>query len=321
MTQQPSRRLSDPTPDARLLMPPVLYRADGNVASLVNLYQGQSAFLICGGPSIRAQDLSVLARRGVLTCSVNNAAAVFRTNLWVSVDPPRDFCDAIWRDPTVTKFVPLARMNETTRVRNTEGELVDSLEKVSDMPGVFGLRLQSGFRADCFLSEPLFTWGNDSGQTDDDGNSTIRSVMFVALKLLFVLGVTRIYLLGCDFRMRYGDRNYAFEQHRTRKAVQWNNRSYRVLSARLATLKPFLEAAGCTIWNCTSKSGLKVFEHVDLEHAVDDVLKNFPRVIQTEGMYDPPARDKPVDLLEQWLRQHSERHTASKTSSVTSRST
>ena len=72
------------------------------------------------------------------------------------------------------------------------------------MPAVYGLNLNSGFHADRFLAEPMFTWGNQEGQTDEQGNAGVRSVMFVAIKLLYVLGIRHVFLLGCDFRMTYG---------------------------------------------------------------------------------------------------------------------
>src|SRR5205085_6152867 len=45
----------------------LLYRADGTQLTLSNLYQGRTAFLLCGGPSLNSFDLSQLERRGVLT--------------------------------------------------------------------------------------------------------------------------------------------------------------------------------------------------------------------------------------------------------------
>ena len=278
----------------RLQLPPVLFRPDGNTAFLANLYRGHSAFLVCSGPSLASHDLAKLHQRGVLTCSVNNAAAIVRSHLWVSVDRPGNFCDTIWHDPGIHKFIPLSYMDTTIRVRDADGKLVDCVDKVREMPAVFGLRLSSGFRADRFLREPTFTWGNQGSETDDRGNTGVRSVLFVALKLLFVLGIRRVYLLGCDFRMSYGDQNYAFTQHRTRSSVRGNNHSYRVLSVRLADLKPCFEEAGYEIYNCTPGSGLTVFPHVDYEQAVTTVTQAISQDIRTEGMYDPRRKGEPA---------------------------
>ena len=46
----------------------------------------------------------------MLSCAVNNAAAVVRPNLWLAVDHPGNFCDTVWKDPAVLKFVPQERL-------------------------------------------------------------------------------------------------------------------------------------------------------------------------------------------------------------------
>jgi hypothetical protein len=63
-------------------------RADGTTTALRNIFHGQSAFLVCGGPSLASHDLDQLQRRGILTMAVNNAAAVVRPQLWTCVDDP-----------------------------------------------------------------------------------------------------------------------------------------------------------------------------------------------------------------------------------------
>jgi hypothetical protein len=89
---------------------PMLFTRDGHNVFLGDMYRGYAAFLICAGPSLQKHDLSLLSQRGILTLAVNNAAAVYRTNLWVSVDDPGNFCDTIWRDPGIVKFVPICHM-------------------------------------------------------------------------------------------------------------------------------------------------------------------------------------------------------------------
>jgi hypothetical protein len=80
-------------------------RADGTTTALRNIFHGQSAFLVCGGPSLASHDLDQLQRRGILTMAVNNATAVVRPQLWTCVDDPANFCDTIWPDPAVWEFV------------------------------------------------------------------------------------------------------------------------------------------------------------------------------------------------------------------------
>ena len=287
------------TPLGRYLQPaPLLFTRDGHNVFLGDMYRGASAFLLCGGPSLKRHDLGKLEQRGIITCAVNNAAAVVRPKLWVSVDDPGNFCDAIWRDPGILKFVPLCHMEKTLTERKETGELAPSHELVGDMPAVFGYRRNEAFIADQWLYEDTFNWGNHSDRLDASGIKGSRSVMFIALRMLFYLGIRRLYLLGCDFRMQFGTQNYAFEQDRTRASVNGNNSTYAALNVRLGMLKPYFDKEGYEIFNCTPDSGLKVFPHMEYEEAVQRALEGFPKTISTAGMYDrkEPEKADPAQL-------------------------
>ena len=112
--------------------------------------------------------------------------------------------------------------------------------------------------------------------------------MLAALRLLFHLGIRRLYLLGCDFHMRYGEQNYAFPQARTRESVRGNNRAYHVLDARFHKLRPYFHREDYRIFNCTPQSGLTAFPYLPFDAAVVEARKNMPGEIITKGMYDAP---------------------------------
>lgn len=266
--------------------PPMLFTRDGHNIFLGDVYRGRSAFLICGGPSLLSNDLEKLNSRGVLTCAVNNAGTLVRPHLWCSVDDPTHFHDVIWRDPAIMKFVPLCHMEKQFAIRNESGSLEASTQKVGDMPAVFGYRRNEEFRAEQWLYEDTFNWGNHSQKMDSQGNKGSRSVMYVALRLLFYLGIRRVYLLGCDFRMEYGQKNYAFEQDRSKASVSGNNSSYRILNTRFEQLKPYFQQEGFEVINCTNPSGLKVFPYLSYDEAIRQAVEDIPHQINTEGMYD-----------------------------------
>ena len=285
------RSRHDGFPVGRYLQPaPMLFTRDGHNVFLGDFYRGRPAFLLGGGPSLADHDLAQLNRRGVLTCAMNNAATVYRPQLWVSVDDPGNFADAIWRDPGILKFVPLCHMEKPFTVRNENDELVESEECVGDMPAILGYRRNERFREAQWLFEDTFNWGNHSNQLDSSGNKGSRSVMYVAIRLLFYLGVRKIYLLGCDFRMKQGEHNYAFAQDRTRSSVRGNNDSYRILNQRLGLLKPYFDQEGLEIVNCTPESGLTVFPFQPFEHALAEAVAEMPQRINTIGMYDRQQR-------------------------------
>ncbi|MBL9090228.1 MAG: class I SAM-dependent methyltransferase [Planctomycetaceae bacterium] len=265
---------------------PMLYARDGEPVALQNMYRGGQAFLVCSGPSLASHDLSHLARRGVVTLAVNNAATVIRPQLWCCVDDPSHFCDVIWRDPSIFKFVPRPHFEKRFAVRNNAELLVTSREKVGDMPSVFGYQRNDDFQVERWLTEPTFNWGNRGDRKDAYGHKGSRSVMYVALRLAYYLGIRRLFLLGCDFRMENGKQNYAFEQARSAGSVRGNNSSYRILNERLSRLLPKFAEVGYEIWNCTPNSGLQVFPHCSYDEALDCVLADVPQKIVTRGMYD-----------------------------------
>lgn len=272
--------------------PPMLFTRDGHNVFLGDMYRGHAAFLICAGPSLTSHDLTKLDQRGILTLAVNNAAAVYRPRLWCSVDDPSHFVDAIWKDPGITKFVPLCHMEKPIHVRDAENRLVPGDERVGDMPAVFGFRRNEAFVADQWLFEDTFNWGNHSDRTDESGNKGSRSVMYIALRLLFYLGVRRVFLVGCDFKMQTEKPNYAFEQDRTAASVRSNNQTYQILNRRLERLLPHFKANDFHVCNCTPDSGLAVFPHVPFDEAVEAGRAHMPREIVTAGMYDGAARRK-----------------------------
>lgn len=270
----------------------MLVLPDGKPVSLANLYRNRSAFLACGGPSLLNHDLKKLNQRGILIMAVNNAAAIVRPHLWTCVDDPGNFCDAIWRDPTILKFAPRENFDKRLVVRNQKGELVVSGESVRQMPAVFGYARNEEFVPERFLQEETFNWGNHAKKTDADGQSGSRSVMYVALKLLFHLGIRRVYLIGCDFRMEHRASNYSFEQDRTISSVKGNNHTYEVLNVRLGRLNPYFKREGFEVFNCTPNSRLTVFPAKCYRKAIRTIRKNFPRTLNTAGMYDRIQRER-----------------------------
>lgn len=267
--------------------PNVLQTTSRTPISLYNHFQSSSAFLICSGPSLREADLTCLQSRGILTCTVNNAATVYRSNLWISFDNPGNFDETIWRDPAIWKFVPIQRLDKNIRNRTQAGHLEESTETPSQMPATFGFMANRVFRPEHWLTEPTFNCGDNEDDCEELRVPGARSVMLVAVRLLHYLGVRKLFLLGCDFRMSYGGVNYAFDQHRSRRSVRLNNQIYRTLSVRFGQLLPYFEADGFEVFNCTPNSGLQVFPFMKLEAAIDQALESFPSNSMTSGLYDP----------------------------------
>lgn len=255
--------------------------------NLLDHFRGAHLFLILSGPSSKSLDLNKLNRRGVLTMGVNNSPAVFRPNLWSYVDPSKKFHQGIWFDPYILKLVPEKRFKDKIRVKNEKGEFVFTKERVTSVPNMVGYRRNAFFNPETWLSEDSVNWGNSLKSSEANGHPRVLSVMLGALKQAYYLGIRRLYLIGCDFRMKLDNpQNYAFPQTRTLDAIGSNNAAYYNIANLLKMLKPKFDEAGYEIFNCYEDSGLKVFPYMSFDEAVAHATKRVPDTLDTEGWYD-----------------------------------
>lgn len=290
---------------------PLFYDGDGKPAGLENFYKGAAAFLICGGPSLASVNLDSIDAPGVLTMGVNNSVKIFRPNLGCVVDDPANFVRSLWFDPTIVKF---ARQYYTKAHYKDNGEnsslIFDSDAwsitdvEVKNCPATLFYRHNSNFCPERFLSEETICWGDVGGGAVKTGTNTVyngnrpnvRSIMLVALKILYRLGVRQVYLLGADFKMTARN-SYAFSQGRDKININYNNRSYQVMDERFGQLRPYFELAGFEVFNSTAGSMLKAFDAVPYEVAIERVLRanrmNFDLAKErTDGLYDRQAQLK-----------------------------
>lgn len=258
---------------------PMLFSRDGHNIWLGDMYRGDSAFLILGGPSFAGVDHSKLNKAGILTMGVNNSVKSYRPNLWISVDDPTHFMKSIWLDPKITKFVPYSH-SEKKIFDNVAWKELNTM--VGDCPNVLFYKRNEHFLTDQFLFEDTVNWGNHK----EFGGG--RSVMLAAIRILFYLGIRNIYLLGCDFKMD-DKTKYHFEQDRTESSIKGNSSTYKLLIERFAQLKPVFEANGLYIHNCNPDSELKVFPFIEFDKAIEAASTKMPIDLaneRTAGLYE-----------------------------------
>jgi hypothetical protein len=259
---------------------PPMFTIKGAPAHMKNLYNNATAFLICGGPSFAQLDHSKLRQPGILTMGVNNSAKTFRPNLWIHVDAPDRFIRSVFFDPTIVKFSPITLQ---------EKQIWDSDrwqwtgKRLKDCPSVVFFQRNAIFRPAEFLTEPTINWGNSKMHGGG------RSVMLAAIRILYEIGVRRIYLLGADFEMNE-TRAYHFAQERTAAIAKGNNGVYNQLQERFTALRPIFERAGLHVFNCNPASKLTAFDHVPYDDAIAAAVKAFGQVDvaaeRTAGLYD-----------------------------------
>ena len=266
----------------------LLYNARGKPADfLMNMYQGAGVFLMGGGPSLLKSDLTQLDQRGIVTATMNQTAAVYRSNLWFSVDAQTQFCESIWTDPGIMKFTKQKYLSRFIHGWNGTDAYVDVMKKVQSLPNVWGFEHtdmgKTPWNPAAFLKQPSPTWGSTSKENDPEGKHYHKSVMLVALRLCYWLGFRRVYLLGCDFKQKTGNA-YAFDQDATAGRAGSNNRLYGWLNRRFNELQPYFMMHGFEVFNCTPGGRLLSFPRLPLEKAVELEAARVPAV-HTAGHY------------------------------------
>lgn len=269
--------------------------SSGNKVQLSNLYKNRSCFLIAGGPSFADVDKSLLDNPGIITMGLNNAIKTYRTDMHVIVDGLDHFVASAFKDPKVMNFVP--RTLGGLRIFLSD-KWRYSRYKVKHCPNVMLYERNAHFNSNTYLTEDTINWGNSGKFHDqDDGkNKGARSVLLAAIRILYELGFTRVFLLGVDFHMSNSNK-YHFEQDRHEGSQKGNNSTYRKLENRFIKLRPKFEENNFYVYNCNPKSQLRAFDYVPYTDAVKIVLdEEFGGIDvkneRTEGLYDSKKTDE-----------------------------
>lgn len=274
----------------------IVDRFNNRTDSLRDLLIGKSAFLLGGGPSTKSLDLDQLRQRGIWTMAVNNMAGHFHANSFVFSDPPSKFSDGIWLDPTIMKFCPQPKLGIRGRCQirfKRDGKFEfrkkeDRIFATGDCPNVWGFGRRTWWEYDdTFFTDEQASWGNGGGGATRTGNPKTLCTMLIAFRLLYYLGVRRIFLVGVDFNMT--PEGYSFGQSRTVQAVSGNNSQYQVINHGLCKMveNGVFQKFGLEIFNCNQFSGLRSFPFVEYSQAIGDCLKDFPKVpLDLAGWYE-----------------------------------
>lgn len=170
-------------------MPGTFYRINTDrtekAYSLEGLYCGpemSSCWLLGGGPSLGETDLELISRSPIPVMTINLAGVhLIRPQFWTSYDPSARFHRSIYLDPGVMKLVHRRRAMDL---------VPETTFKVCDCPNTyfFDRDQERGF-AD-FLSP------------DNEGVVDWADSLVQAIDLLYQLGFRKIFLAGCEMRVR-----------------------------------------------------------------------------------------------------------------------
>ena len=245
--------------------------------ALRGMLAGGSAFLVCGGPSVKLIDYHRLNERGIFSLGVNNVAGMVPVSAFTCSDPPMKFHWGIFADPRIMKFLPVPKLGGgknrgQLRRKNADGSFQWIGRCAKDCPNVWGYERRSWMMPDhTFFTDHHAAWGNQQAGLDRCGQPKTACTMLLGFRLLYYLGARTIFLLGADFEMKPDaglNENYAFGQARDAGAIESNNRQYMIANDWLCQLRPTFERFGLHCYNCNPLSGLRAFDHVPFSEAM-----------------------------------------------------
>lgn len=228
------------------------------VTDMTDTYKGQTAILSGAAPSLKTQPLQLLARRGVLTMAMNNAAIHFRPSLWCGVDHPSCFDPQILLDPGIVKFGNFNHAEATAKT--PAGDI-----RYRDFPNTHFYVPEADVPWDEYLEQRRSVpWYNNT--------------LFTAIHVLYQLGVRRIILAGSDFAVSDTGAMYAHASELGALQTKWNVNLYNNQVYELRRLKPLFDQAGLELLDCSVNSRIRqVYRHVTMDEAVGLCLEHFPK--------------------------------------------
>lgn len=271
------------------------FNKNGLPVMINGLFEGSSAFLIAAGPSFNEVPKEPLRR--VWSMVLNNASATFRGNAHCSVDDPSRFSLSVWLDPCIMKFVPVGHLERAlwdNRYVKENGKWMQAWKPTEirprDCPNVIGFCRNERFNASRWLYEDTLNWG------DHAKHGGGRSVMLPALRILFLLGFRKVYLLGVDFEMNAVN-TYHFSEDRSARAISNNTRTYLRLQQRFSELQPFFLKEDFVVKNCNPSSRLTAFPFISVDDAFEEATSRTGDHVneRTFGMYRS-REDKLLDI-------------------------
>jgi hypothetical protein len=212
-------------------------------------------------------DVNRLRERGVLSIGINNAGAYAPVTAHTFGDEQIKFHSAMFLDPKVMSFVPFGKLFYPIQVKHA-GQFYPTNIKPCDCPNVYGFSRESNYDAATFLTTLYAQWGNGHAEAEAKGTYRRLCTMLFGFRLLHYLGCPRIYLIGADFNVpsaESGVPGYAWGDK-----ASCNNKIWFKIERYMQEIKPVMEAAGVTTYNCNPESKCEAFDYVSFDDAVTD---------------------------------------------------
>lgn len=225
-----------------------------SITQLDGIWEGATALLCGGGPSLTSNDLRALEQPGLLTVAMNNAARHFRPTAWVCSDDPRCFEPRILADPGIMKFANSAHMRAQVGGRPWGEAPSTYFYKPTTPPDA----------RDPLGANNHMSWTNNTFSH--------------SLYLLYSMGVRRIGLLGSEFGASADKRLYAHDTGYSDLQQSWNRELYEGLAADTIARHAYYAARGLTIVDGSEPSRISPpYARMAFHDLIDWALQSYPR--------------------------------------------
>ena len=225
------------------------------INSIKNMYRGRRAFIVCNGPSLRSADLDKIALNGDISIASNKIDKIFvqtkwRPTLYTITDEIYQFSllSTINRIPAKYKFLRKTSYIKTIKAR---GNCI-FLDTDGDVK---------------YLESPLLV-SDISGKVP-----SIATVTYVMFEILLHLGISEIYIIGCD-------NSYAMEVTKDGKRISNNTQSYFAgsdnkdmqiaaqtwqMNIAYDYMRKYADLNCIKVFNATRGGHLEAFEKIDFD--------------------------------------------------------
>lgn len=231
---------------------PSFLRYNNSTINLIDLYHGETCYLIGRGPSVGKfledkETKDFLLNPFVMKYTMNTSPQVidFNCNFWSGVDRMTKFPKQIFKNPSIQKFIPLNRYYQRgysmTKAKDETETIAFDTKKTANCSNTIGVNcylLHEDTKktinfSESFLSNPSVLYGYYKGY---------KSVLLFSLKVIMLLGFRKIVFVGVDFKMDSQTPYYKETLEKYSKFhVDHNNQLYKFLADEIKNIQVLLQ--------------------------------------------------------------------------------
>lgn len=211
-----------------------------------NVHKGKRCFIVATGPSLKIEDLDMLAAHGEICFSMNTIFKAFTETKW---RPDYYFLGDFTHWANYKKDVLQMQVKEKFIPDSIIGE---DDQEIMESVNIFHDLCENDFKTELLKFSDDFSKGSYSGAT----------IIYSILQLAAYMGFSKIYLLGVDFNYVYGGKNNHFNKE---SKADYEDHCVDEMLLAYRSAKQYTDVHDIKIFNATRGGKLEVFERVNFD--------------------------------------------------------